>query len=206
LVSGYFIAVNGAMASLSIKNETDEAIELVLPDMVMGVPVENSTGAKATIDSQCAAGGIHVVSQHGQSSEAARTTRLAPRKTRRFKASVVGFDFGKLAPNARKEYALVRPESKVDDQRLLALFRELGSRHVHPFVGQAIARHLTADKSWIDLSHGGPNSRTIASYLGSTDSENRFCPVTLSYADQWGIRHASLASKVDSTSGLGGIR
>ena len=101
---------------------------------------------------------------------------------------------GEAVPNAQVEYELVRPETKVDDPRLMELFRQLGRQQVNPFIGQAIAWHLTDDKSWSDLSYGGSNSRTISNYLtSSSDNECGFCPLTLDAASTWVNHYASLA-------------
>lgn len=202
-----FIAVNGAKSNIVISNLTDEAIDIRLPDAVVAVPAakadEESLNPKrrrrdsSKIESQAVGGAIVTNARSSRSVDdgGSALLKLAPKKTRRLKATIVGLEFGKAVPNARVEYELVRPESKVDDARLMELFRQLGSNQVHPFIGQAVAWHLTDDMSWSDLSHGGSNSRTISSYLTSSSANVcGFCPLTLNAANNWVDQYDSLAS------------
>lgn len=206
-VSVRFIAVNGSKSNVVITNLTDERLDIRLPDAVVAVPAAKANSETSnpkrgrrglsTVESQ-SVGGAFLVKGRGSRSAADGSSSLlalAPKKSRRITATTVGLEFGKAVPNARVDYVLVRPESKVDDARLMELFRQLGSNQVHPFIGQAVAWHLTDDMSWNDLSHGGTNSRTISNYLtSSSDNECGFCPLTLNAANNWVNQYDSLAS------------
>jgi len=208
-----FIAINGSKSNVVFTNLTEEAIAIRLPDAVVAVPASNADDESADairgrrdlpkVESQ-AVGGAFQATRRGSRSVAegsGAVLKLPPKKTKRMTATTVGLEFGKAVPNARVEYALVRPETKVNDPRLMELFRQLGSQQVNPFIGQAIAWHLTDDKSWNELSHGGSNSRTISNYLtSSSDNECGFCPLTLNAANNWVTQYDSLASSnVDSS-------
>ncbi|TWU02928.1 hypothetical protein [Stieleria varia] len=203
-----FIAVNGGKSNVIITNLTDEPLDIRLPDAVVAVPAviangESTHGKRGLSESlkveTQAVGGAFLMNGRNFKSAAdgnSALLRLAPKKTRRLTATTVGLEFGKAVPSARVEYKLVRPESKVDDPRLMELFRQLGSNQVHPFIGQAVAWHLTDEMSWSDLSHGGANSKTISNYLtSSNDNECGFCPLTLNAASTWVNQYDSLNSK-----------
>lgn len=201
-----FIAVNGGKSNVIITSLADESLDIRLPVAVVAVPVaregdESPNGKRGRSDflrleSQAVGGAILMNGRNSKLSSdgSSALLRLAPKKTRRLTATTVGLEFGKAVPNARVEYKLVRPESKVDDPRLMELFRQLGSNQIHRFIGQAVAWHLTDEMSWSDLSHGGSNSQTISSYLtSSNDNECGFCPLTLNAANTWVNQYDSLA-------------
>lgn len=202
-----FIAVNGGKSNVIITNLTDEPLDIRLPNAVVAVPavndIDESTNGKRgrseslKVETQ-AVGGAFLMNGRDSKSAAdgsSASLRLAPKKARRLTATTVGLEFGKAVPSARVEYKLVRPESKVDDPRLMELFRQLGSNQVHPFIGQAVAWHLTDDMTWSDLSHGGSNSQTISNYLSSSSSNDcGFCPLTLNAANTWVNQYDSFTS------------
>ena len=207
LVLVRFIAFNGGKSNVVITDLTDESLDIRLADAVVAVPAARAGGeltngkrgrsTSSEVESQ-AVGGAFLASGRNSKSRADGSfglLRLAPQKTRRLTAMTVGLEFGKAVPSARGEYKLVRPESKVDDPRLMELFRQLGSNQIHPLIGQAVAWHVTDEMSWSDLSHGGSNSQTISNYLTSSSSNKcGVCPLTLNAASTWVNQYDSLAS------------
>jgi hypothetical protein len=211
------IAVNGAKSNISISNLTNEVLSIRLPDALVAVPAaradedssEAKLGRRGSSKIECQAVGGSFVS-NGRSSRSvgegnSALLKLAPKKTRKLAATTVGLEFGKAVPNARVEYKLVRPESKLDDPRLMELFRQLGNNQVKPFVGQAIAWHLTDDMSWNELSQDGSNSQTISNYLKSSSYDDcSFCPMTLNAANNWVNQCEQRASTGGGASIVGG--
>jgi hypothetical protein len=153
-----------------IRNLTDKAITVVLPEAIVGIHVHpqnpfgnNNFGNNAGTGQQGAGQGMGqnqaVGGQMGQNSAGIGVGQgqqgffsIPAAATVRLPFESVCLEHGKTTPDSRNSYKLVRPESYSDKPELTAIARAIADGKTDRAVIQAAAWHIASEMSWDQLA------------------------------------------------------
>ena len=169
-----FLPKSSAAANLIVKNNTDQPLEIRLPEAFAGVPANfqmgmGMGGGMGGMGGMGMGGGMGGMGMGGM-------MRVAPEKTRKLGLTTVCLEHGKPDPRPRMAYKIVPLEAVVSDDRVVELCRLLGYGKVAQNTAQAAAWHLTDSMSWGELA---AKNRIESKYTGNTPY---FVPIELQQA------------------------
>jgi hypothetical protein len=158
-----FFPRNSKEAQILIKNNTDQPLNVQLPDAFAGVPVlaqaggvgnTRTTGTGSKNQNQGVGGGgpgSGVRPLGGQGGQGGAFS-VPPEKVIKVKVAVVCLDHGKDEPNAHIPYEIRPIETYSSDPKVQELCKLLGSGKVDQRAAQAAAWHLANHMSWEELA------------------------------------------------------
>lgn len=176
-----FIPANSITANVLIENNTDQAIHIELPEAIAAVPFlaqfgqqfgqqgGGGGGGAAGGGNQSVAGGFNAGGNGGQQGGAqggfqGGIFRIAPKRTRKFKATTVCMEYGKPDPNPRVAYKMVPISELTTDSKVIELCKQLGKKKVDQKLAQAVAWHLANGLDWDRIAK---INRLESRYLGN---------------------------------------
>ncbi len=161
-----FIPRNSKEANVIIKNNTDQPLNVHLPDAFVGLPVlgqaaagAGGTGRQRTSgnnnnQNQGTGGGMGGMGgQGGQGGQrGGGAFNVPPEKTVKFKVATVCLEHGKEEPTAKTPYEIHPVEYFTTDARVAELCKLLGTGKIDQTAAQASAWHLSNHMSWDELA------------------------------------------------------
>lgn len=157
-----FIAVDSAVATVLLMNQTNDEITVRLPEAFVGVPILAQFGQQRLQQGQNGGGG-QVVGGGGQNQGVGQGIgqqgngqngffRIPPGKTIRWKATTVCLQHGRPEPNPRMKYRIAAAGAFTDDPAVIELCRRVGSQSLSQTVAQAAAWHLASGLPWNEIA------------------------------------------------------
>ncbi len=165
-----FIALNAKQANVLIKNESDEPLQLKLPQGIAAVPVLGQFGQNPNQNqnqnpggggSQGVGGGFDMGNGQGlgngqgfenQQGFGRGIMRIAPGKAHKLKAKTVCLEHGKPDPKPRIAYRMIPLEKFTTDPILTQVCQQLGTGQIPQNVAQAIVWHHGNSVPWTQLA------------------------------------------------------
>jgi hypothetical protein len=161
-----FFPRNSREAQIVIKNNTDQPLNVHLPDAFAGVPVlgqalgaggagnTRTTGTGSNKNQGVGGGGPGGgVRPLGGNNGGGGAFNVPPEKVIKVKVAVVCLDHGKDEPNAHIPYEIRPLETYNSDPAVADLCKLLGSAKVDQRAAQAAAWHLANHMTWDELAN-----------------------------------------------------
>jgi len=160
-----FIPLNAERANVVITNQTNQPLQLRLPEAIAAVPILGQFGQNQNHNqnqnqggggSQSVGGGFDRGNGqglgNGQNGFGMGLMRVAPGKTRKLQANTVCLEHGKPDPKPRIAYRMIPIESYTDDPTVIQVCQQLGSGKIPQQVAQAIVWHRANGLPWNQLA------------------------------------------------------
>ena len=170
-----FIPMNAERANVVITNQTNQPLQLRMPNAIAAVPVLGQFGQNQGFGqnqnqgfgqnqnqgfgqnqgggSQGVGGGFDQGNgQLGNGQNRFGMMRIAPGKARKLKAKTVCLEHGKPDPKPRMAYRMIPLESYTDDPIVLQVCQQLGTAKISQQVAQAIVWHRENGLTWTQLA------------------------------------------------------
>lgn len=160
-----FIPLNAERANVVITNQTNQPLQLRLPEAIAAVPILGQFGQNQNPNqnqnqgggaSQSVGGGFNKGNGqglgNGQNGFGMGVMRVAPGKTRKLQANTVCLEHGKPDPKPNIAYRMIPIESYTDDPTVIQVCQQLGSGKIPQQVAQAIVWHRANGLPWNQLA------------------------------------------------------
>jgi len=159
-----FIPRNSKEANVIIKNNTDQPLNVHVPDAFVGIPVLAQAAAGAggagrqrnqssNNQNQGVGGGMGGMGgQQGGQNRGGGAFNVPPEKVVKIKVPVVCLEYGKEEPNAKVPYEIHPVDYFTTDARVAELCKLLGTGQLDQKAAQAAAWHLSNHMSWEELA------------------------------------------------------
>src|SRR3954470_2768360 len=171
-INAKFIALNDHEAKLIVTNNTDQPLNLKLPDAFAGVPVAaqfggaggargggggargggGRTGGGGGGQQQSVGGGGGGGLGGGIGGGGGGQFSVPPEKTEKIDIAVVCLDHGLRDPSSSAPYKMVPADSIVNSPAVVELLKAFGRGELKHGAAQAAAWHLNNDISWQQLA------------------------------------------------------
>jgi hypothetical protein len=163
-----FIPRDSRRAQVLIKNNTDQPLNVTLPDAFVGMPVlaqaaggaggNRATTTNTNKQNQSVGGGMG-------GGQAGGAFSVPPEKVVKVQVDVVCLNYGSPEPNARIPYTIEPAEKYTTDPEVQELCRMLGDGKLDQRAAQAAAWHLANHMTWEELADLKLNSHLPQQYV-----------------------------------------
>lgn len=165
-----FIPLNAERANVVITNQTNQPLQLRMPNAIAAVPVLGQFGQgqnqgvgqfgqnqnQGGGSSQSVGGGFDRGNRqgfgNGQNGLGMGLMRVAAGKTRKLKAKTVCLEHGKPDPRPRIAYRMIPIESYTNDPAVIQVCQQLGAGHIPQQVAQAVVWNQANGMPWTQLA------------------------------------------------------
>ncbi|MDC0935239.1 hypothetical protein OAS39_03055 [Pirellulales bacterium] len=144
LVDVTFVARSAERGRIVMKNNTDQPIDVTIPDAFIGVPVLAQFGGGG--------GGRGGGGRGGGGRGGGGRFNIAPEKITRVDVPLLCLEHGKRDPSSSKPYEIHPIENFVDRPDVIEVVRAFGNGDLPQGAAQAAVWHLNNDLGWDELA------------------------------------------------------
>lgn len=165
LVDVKFVARSDSKGRLVMTNKTSEPIDVLIPEVFVGVPVLPQFGGGGGGGGGLGGGGGGGGSQSvggggggggrggGRGGGGGGRFNIQPEKIRRVDVPLICLDHGLKDPSSSKPYEIRPIEDVIDSPAVIEIVKAFANGELPRGASQAAVWHLNSDVSWIDLSN-----------------------------------------------------